>query len=115
MLIDGKFERVKNLSRVLGLGEIEAISLALLLDSPLLIDEKKARLSAQQCGVDIIGIGGVLIAAKKQKILPSVKPVIDELQTVGYRISPALYKTILKYSNEVSQMKCQRSTKIISK
>jgi len=99
-IYDGKFERVKNLSRVLGLGEIEAISLALSLDAPLLIDEKKARSSAQQFGIDIIGVDGVLIAAKKQKILPSIKPLLDELQTVGYRISSDLYKTILEYSNE---------------
>ena len=98
---NGQFDRVKNLSHVLGLGEIEAISLALSLDSPLLIDEKKARAAAQQCGVDIVGVGGVLIAAKKQKILPAVRPVMDDLQTAGYRISPDLYKTILSYAQEL--------------
>jgi len=94
------FDTVQHISKVLGAGEVEAISLAVKLQVPLLIDEIKGRVAAKQHNVDVIGTGGILIAAKKQKILTAVKPVLEDLTSIGYRLSENLIKEILKRANE---------------
>ncbi len=90
---------VANLSKVLGPGEIEAISLAVKINRPLLIDERKGRIAAKQQDVNIIGTGGVLIAAKQQQIISKIQPVLDDLIQSGYRISDRLRAQILTYDN----------------
>ncbi len=96
----GAIDHLKNLSAILGPGEIEAISLAKQLIAPLLIDERLGRIAAKQNNISIIGTGGLLLSAKKMKIIPLVKPLIDQLINTGYRISLDLQQSILKLANE---------------
>ena len=86
----------------LGKGEKEAIALYLELKADLLlVDEVKARKQASKLKVTYIGILGVLVEAKRQNIIPVVKPILNELKDIaGFRISHSLYEYVL---NEVGE------------
>jgi predicted nucleic acid-binding protein len=61
-------ERLANLLIVLDQGEAEAIELAISKQLPLIIDEKKGRKIAQQMGLIITGLAGLLILAVKKEM-----------------------------------------------
>jgi predicted nucleic acid-binding protein len=84
-------------------GEAYAISLAIELQADeLLIDERLGRREAEKLGVSIIGLLGVLIIAKKRKLIFNVQEVMDNLITVaGFRVSNALYQKVLMLSDEI--------------
>ena len=84
----------------LGTGEWEAITLALELACPVLVDDKLARAHARHAGVAVIGTGGLLIAAKAEALIPAVRPLLDELQRAGYRFSEELLARILELAGE---------------
>lgn len=90
------------LLKTLDPGEAEAIVLAIELKADaLLIDEKKGRKIAQEHGIIITGLLGILVDAKEEKLLRNVKPVLDKLVfEIGFRISPGLYQDILKKIKE---------------
>ncbi len=84
-------------------GEREAITLAL--DTPgtlLLIDEIKGRAVATRLGVAVTGTIGVLLKAKQRKLIPAVRPLLDELRSqTNYHLSPALVAAALKAADEL--------------
>jgi predicted nucleic acid-binding protein len=81
-------------------GEAEAITLATSQKLPLLIDETRGRTAARKEGIRFFGTGALLIQAKRQKLIPNVKPVLDIMQGAGYRISAPLRREILKQAGE---------------
>lgn len=81
-------------------GESEAILLSLYLNIPILIDEKIGRQVARKNGLSIIGIGGLLIAAKKKGLIKKVSPIIKDLQQNGYYLSKELVSEILSKVQE---------------
>ena len=93
---------VKELLEELDQGEAEAITLAIETKSDLLvIDEQKGRIVARRYGLRIIGILGILINAKRKKIIPQVKPYMLELiDEAGFHLSKKLYREILKRVGE---------------
>jgi predicted nucleic acid-binding protein len=89
------------LSASLGAGESEAISLALETKAHLvLLDDRPARRLAQALHVPIIGTLGILLAAKRNNLLPSVRPSLDTLLQRDFRISQSLYEQVLLDANE---------------
>jgi predicted nucleic acid-binding protein len=92
---------VKTLQIQLGEGESEAMVLAIELGEVLVLDDKKARRIAQQIGLKIIGTVGVLLRAKERGAITEVKPILDELNAVDFRISPALYHQALRLAGEI--------------
>jgi predicted nucleic acid-binding protein len=95
-------EHFSKLQKTLDPGEAEAIVLALELRADaLLIDEKKGRKIAQEYGITITGLLGVLVDAKSEHLIDEVKPILDRLVfEVGFRINPKLYQDIIKRAGE---------------
>lgn len=86
----------------LGLGEMMAIALAQSNNARLLIiDDRLGRKIAQERHIRIIGTMGVLLQAKQVGLLPSIRPIIDEMISQGRYISPALRLKILSIAGEL--------------
>lgn len=82
-------------------GEASAILLAEQTDCRfLLIDERRGREIARRRGVPVVGLAGVLLAAKRSGMLESVSPVLAELSRQGYRLADALVAEVLRLAGE---------------
>ena len=85
----------------LGKGETAALLPASKLNADLLIiDDLKARKTAQNQKQPIIGILGIFLLAKSQNLIPEVRKPLDDLIAFGYWISPNLYRKILQSAKE---------------
>jgi uncharacterized protein len=83
-------------------GESQAIVLAKEIHADLLlIDERKGTLLARSLGIKTIGLLGVLLLSKEKRIIPLVKPILDQLiSKTTFRIDKILYTNVLKQANE---------------
>ena len=82
-------------------GEAEVIALAMeLKDVYVVLDDKKARRIAQEIGLEVIGTIGVILRAKKKGIIAEIKPVLNKLEEVDFRISNTLYEQALQLAKE---------------
>jgi len=88
-------------SLLLDMGEAEAMALYLEKAADfLLIDETKGRKIASYNKMNVIGSLGILLMAKKNGLIPSVKPLLNRLQQSYIRISDALYHKALELAEE---------------
>jgi len=84
----------------LHIGESEAIALAHEKNADvLIIDEKAGRFEAKKY-VKIIGLVGVLLEAKKRKIITKVKPILLKLKNSGFKLSKPLFEIAMKKAGE---------------
>jgi len=89
------------LTNVLGLGEGATIAYAIANGNMMVaLDDRRARLLAQQLGVPVVGLVGILLKAKKAGVLPVVKPHLDAARTQGFRLHPATYAQALHLAGE---------------
>lgn len=87
--------------REVDLGESSAIALALEIpDAILILDDLAARRVAKRLGLAITGTVGLLVEAKKSGRLPSIKPVLEELQKVSFRLSDEVVAMALRSAGE---------------
>jgi predicted nucleic acid-binding protein len=86
----------------LDIGESAAIALCLNQKADvLLIDEKIGREIAVGLGIRIVGITGVLVDAKNEKLISSVKVLLDRLENeAGFWIAPSLRTRVLQLAGE---------------
>ena len=86
---------------LIDLGECGAIVLAQEIKADrIIIDDRVARQVAMIKGLSVIGTVGVLRVAKAQRIIPTVKPILDDLRSHGTRISDRLYYQTLATERE---------------
>ncbi len=78
-------------------GESAAITLALEKELPLIIDEKKGRKYAQEKGIEIVGLVGILrfLYLENKMSKSEIVMIIDTLKKSDFRISNSLLKMIL--------------------
>ncbi|RLD17755.1 MAG: DUF3368 domain-containing protein [Caldiserica bacterium] len=82
-------------------GESEVIALGLETEDPLLIlDDNKARNSAKNLRLKITGTLGIILKAKKKKIITSVSEIIEDLVRENFRISDEVKRELLKLAKE---------------
>ncbi len=96
---------VQLLQNEIDYGEAESIILASELKADfLLIDDLKGRKVAEQKGLKIIGLLGILLKAKKENLIPLIKPVVDSLINIaGFRIHQSLINDLLIAGGEQSE------------
>ena len=82
-------------------GEASAIALALESGPSLVIlDDDKARKLAKKLNLNITGSLGLLLRAKKEGIIPSIKPIIEKIQQTNFRYSQKVLAEILSLAKE---------------
>ncbi len=94
-------ESFKKLSLNFGPGESSCIALAQMLDNPiLLVDDRRAKKVAEEIGIECVGSLGVLLIAKREKVIDNVKSILRKIQDTDFRINEKLVDTILFLANE---------------
>jgi len=87
---------VLTLLKTLDLGEAESITLALEQQAHLLvIDEFQGRKVAQEYGVKVVGVLGLLIQGKQRGLIASVKREVEQLRKIGFRLNQSLVDEVL--------------------
>ena len=83
-------------------GESAAIALCLSRHADvLLIDESLGREVATRLGVRTVGILGILIEARRRKLIPGVKAILGQLENeAGFWIAPSLRERVLQLAGE---------------
>ena len=83
-------------------GEASAISLALeTTDCTIILDDNKARRLAQQLGLNITGTIGVIVKAKQEGLIHSIKPLLAKVKQTDFRLSEELEALAIKLANEL--------------
>jgi predicted nucleic acid-binding protein len=82
-------------------GEASAIALAKETpDSTIILDDYKARKVAEKLGLHITGTIGVIIEAKLNGIISSIKPYLAKLNQTDFRVSAELEQQALQQAGE---------------
>ena len=74
--------------------------LALLRTHGVLMDERRGRQWATHYKIQVYGVLGVLLQAKRIGLISCVRPIIQDLQAVDYRLSSSLIETVLRKAGE---------------
>jgi hypothetical protein len=93
---------VSELRNRVNVGEAEAIALAVEVEATrLLIDERLGRQAARDLGLKLTGVLGILLLAKRQKLIMAVKPIMTDLiAQANFRVSSQLYADVLNAADE---------------
>ena len=96
-------QKAQHLQANLDEGEAQAIALALEINCDLLLmDERIGTNIARQEGLQTVGLVGVLIKAKDEKLIAEVSIILDELKnTAGFWLNADLEKKILQKLGEI--------------
>ncbi len=81
-------------------GEAQAVALAQTLGCGVLMDDLLGRAVAKRVGVHAIGVAGVLLLAKRERLIERVKPCIKALTAVHYHLSQSLIAEVLRLADE---------------
>ena len=81
-------------------GEAEAIALAREHNCRIITDDRRARSAARQYGLDVVGTVGILVLAKQRGVVSSIRPLLTNLENVGFYFSTALWEEALHLADE---------------
>jgi uncharacterized protein len=87
----------------LGRGELDVLSLALELptgEAVVIIDDAKAREAAGRLGLKFTGTLGVLLDAKRAGLIPALRPHLDRLDALGFRLERQTRAAVLRLAGE---------------
>jgi predicted nucleic acid-binding protein len=82
-------------------GESAVLSLAI--ENPgaiVILDDRAARTEAILRNIPLLGTAGVLLRAKEQGRLESVRPTLDAVRQAGLYLTDRLYRTVLRLAGE---------------
>jgi len=89
------------LAEHLDAGEAAAIALAIERSIPLVaIDERRGRMVARALGLRVVGSVGILLRAKREGLIPAVKPRFDAMRAGGVWLSQRLLDQALRQAGE---------------
>lgn len=88
----------------LGRGETEVLQLGLESTGEVLIilDDAQAREAAKTMGLKFTGTLGVLLDAKRAGLLQAVKPELDRLDQLGFRLASHTRDAVLRLAGETA-------------
>ena len=66
----------------------------------VVMDERLGRSHAQEMGIPVTGVAGILVEGKREGLLEAVKPVLNELERNGFRLSRDVVESVLKHARE---------------
>lgn len=82
-------------------GEASAIALALeMSDSILILDQRTARNYAKKVGLNVTGTLGVIVKAKLDGAIPSIRPFVEAVRKTDFRFSAAVEADAYRLVNE---------------
>jgi predicted nucleic acid-binding protein len=82
-------------------GESSAIALALETpDSTIILDDYKARKIAAQLGINYTGTIGVIIKAKLNGVIPSIRPILEKIKKTNFHLTVEIEMKALKEAKE---------------
>jgi predicted nucleic acid-binding protein len=86
----------------LGAVEMTTLHAAVRLGPPciVLLDDAVARAGARTLDITMTGTVGILLTARRQKLIPAVRPCIARLTASGFRMSPGVVRAILDEAGE---------------
>jgi len=85
----------------LGPGEAEALMLALEeKEVVVVLDDALARRMAEALGLYLTGTLGLLLDARRAGLIPAVRPLLDRLQALRFRLAPHTYAAALHLAGE---------------
>jgi len=91
---------VRIVTEHLDAGEQQAIALAYVEKTVLVIDERLGRIVARQLGLTLSGSTGVLIEAKRRGFIPAVVPLLYAIRHHGYWLSDSLISLAAELTGE---------------
>jgi predicted nucleic acid-binding protein len=68
--------------------------------SLVIVDDRLAREAARLRGLRVTGTAGVLLKAKQQGHIPAVRPLLDRLGALQFRLSDTVRDHILRLAEE---------------
>lgn len=88
----------------LGRGETDVLRLAIEVvgEVVLILDDARAREAAQAMGLKFTGTLGVLLDAKRKGLLQAIKPQLDRLDALGFRLARRTCEAILNLAGEAT-------------
>lgn len=87
----------------LGPGETEVLMLGLeSRESVVVLDDALGRRMAESLGLKFTGTLGLLLDAKRAGHIPAIRPLLDQLQELRFRLSPQTRQAVLQLAGEAS-------------